>query len=123
MNYFDRFAPDNPLEQIQEWLGRITYRPNVVLTAYRFEPGEINGMTLRSPVNCTNIRITAKVEDTYNHGKEIQTVSVFPYPDAALDFGFDHFVAWVRRSLHDWEMHESDEWLLVDGGRKFDPHK
>jgi hypothetical protein len=28
----------------------------------------------------------------------------------------------VRRTLHDMETHESDEMLLIDGKRRFDPH-
>jgi hypothetical protein len=31
-------------------------------------------------------------------------------------------VAWVRHALHEWEVHESNEWLRLDGERVHDPH-
>lgn len=30
---------------------------------------------------------------------------------------------WVRRCLHNMEMHEADEWINFRGERPFDPHR
>lgn len=32
-------------------------------------------------------------------------------------------IAWLRRCLQEWEIHESDEWLRLDGEIVHDPHE
>ncbi len=70
----------------------------------------------------TTVKLTALAPDSLGSGREVNIVldqMVSPYDAKNIDAAF-HF---LRGMVHKMLAHEADEAILVDGERKFDPHK
>lgn len=74
------------------------------------------------PWEACMFRLVMRVEDAYGKRPPDNVASLMALPP--LEFlDRDGLIEQVRRALGEWEMHERDEWFLVNGERLFDPHK
>jgi hypothetical protein len=96
------------LKQMQERLSEMTYRPGWVMEMYQ---GHSEG---------THFKIYAKVEDSVRKGEvvDLEIHSVVP-PQVSIE----SFDLWVADRLKRIEIHESMEWLQVDGKPVLCPHR
>lgn len=95
------------IHQLQQWLDRVTYKPNFHLT-----------------LDGSNLQVQMQVPNTHDpQHRDIDVRAPFPIPPhVLLSLDEREFFRWVRECIHWVERHEADEWLLVDGMRKWDPH-
>lgn len=105
-------------ESREKWnalLERLTYKPNyrLEIPTPEFEVEHRLGEQLLIKVN---------TEDTYHPGRPIVVthLKVLPPWDFVADEG--DALRRIRECIHSVELHESDEWLKLDGKMPFDPH-
>jgi hypothetical protein len=104
-------------------LGRISYRPGWELRVYQdFRSGTMA------------LHVIADVEDTYQpgvRGKVLHARLIPPHLGGRHKEATDREdpelleaqrLTWIRDALGTVELHERDEWLKVDGIRRWDPH-
>jgi hypothetical protein len=89
-------------------LSKMTYRPGWELGVYE---GATEG---------NHLEIKATVEDSVNPGNQVALHIVSPIPPCREEKDFDLFVSWRLRRI---EIHESMEWLKVNGECVIDPHR
>ncbi len=67
------------------------------------------------------LRIVWQAPDT----RHLRMTQVSRAPVLPLFSGWeqDEWENWLRLEIRECEIHESDEWMLFDGVRKYDPHK
>jgi hypothetical protein len=100
------------VEEVTTWLDGVTYKDGVTITPELGEP-------------YTVIVIRMKSADTRAPAIALEDVTVthrFTMPARAVVGDRRSFIGWLRQILGRVELHERDEWLLVDGRRLFDPH-
>lgn len=103
------------IEDIEAVLERVTYRPGWKI---RILPPE-------GPFHYDRalyLLVEARVEDTFNPGREVRVWHQRPVLPPDLIRDEEHFLYLLRRELGQVECHERDEWLRVDGEMKFNPH-
>jgi hypothetical protein len=120
----DMAAPVLGLRALMDLVGRIRYKPGYRLRVD--DPGMTGGAFLV---------VTARLRDTYHpEGPVAEQVMRFEAPawllerwgewaEARPERAAPSILAWVRKCLGHHELHERDEWFMVDGLRAFDPHK
>lgn len=61
---------------------------------------------------------------TYKERNEYETSKRWPidWPPEGLPVDEETVIAWVRRAIQEWEIHESNEWLRFDTEIVHDPH-
>lgn len=105
---------DKRLDRAEKLLSRFNYKPNVNFKIDR-EASRLIGNKL-----CLQIKMeTASREDL---SKTTTIVSRELIPSEAFDQD-QQFLDYMRKELHDLEIHESDEFIRFDGKLSFDPHK
>jgi hypothetical protein len=111
---------------LEDWLSRIQTKPDTELL-----PGLVTGfgplwetvvVSRRLPDSRAGIN-----DDLARYADQSHFITIGAIWDVPQGFleraDFDGFVRWVRKNLIDLEIHELDEWLKVDGVRRFDPHQ
>lgn len=96
------------LKQMQERLAQMTYREGWKMEIYQ---GHTEG---------AHFHLHAKVEDSVNKG---ETVDLDIHSVIPAQVSFQSFDLWISERLRRIEIHESMEWLQVDGKAVFDPHR
>jgi hypothetical protein len=111
---------------LEDWLSRIQTKPDTELL-----PGLVTGF---GPLWETVV-VSRRLPDSrdadnadlarYSDQRRFITIgAIWDVPPGFLEReNFDAFVHWVRKNLIALEIHELDEWLKVDGERRFDPHQ
>jgi hypothetical protein len=96
------------LEEMQSSLAMMTYRPGWKMEMYQgFAEGP-------------HFKLSATLEDSVNKGQmiDVEIHSVIP-PQISIE----SFELWVSHRLQRIEIHESMEWLQIDGKPIIDPHR
>jgi hypothetical protein len=96
------------LHEVEAVLSRITYKPGWTLKAWNDQGSFDMLLRITMPVPC---------RDTGKPIMVTQIRAIYPFEDER------RLIQFVRCCLHDLEIHEADEMLLVDGVRMFDPHQ
>jgi len=94
---------------VEEWIKRITYKPNFKLHC----ESNFNG--------AIQLNIVFKTPNSYNP-KELVDINFSQTIDQRMISGFDYFVYWVREQIIRAEDHEMREYFKVDGKMVNDPH-
>ena len=108
--------PDEAL--VRRVVARLTYKPG-----WSFE------VERRPFSNTSNLSLIARVDEpnSRNHGQRIigftRRAPLRQAPYGYYDHTEAHVMAWVRKAIQEWECHEADEWLRLDGDLWHDPHK
>lgn len=95
-------------DEVSEWLAGISYKPGWTIVA---EAG---------PKHTTVVVRTATADS--RGGEPLVVTHRLTLPVRPVVTDKRSFVGWLRHALGKVELHERDEWLLVDRGRIFDPH-
>ena len=95
-------------DEVSDWLDGVTYRAG---WTFDVEP---------TPKH-TALVIRAATIDSRGGGQLVVTHR-FTLPARAVVNDRSSFIAWLRHVIGKVELHERDEWLLVDHRRLFDPH-
>ena len=99
--------------QLQKLLDTVQYRYNLQFTC---------GLVLH-PYDKFWLKSWVKVECAYKRdGSMVDLAFYGEYSIHQLPGAVGEFNSWIRHVLRDFEMHEVDEWLLINGERVFDPH-
>src|SRR4051794_21376209 len=95
-------------EEVDEWLASVSYKP---------------GWTMVTEVGPKHTTLVVRAATEDSRGAEPLVVTHrFTLPARSVVGDRRSFIAWLRHVLGKVELHERDEWLLVDRGRIFDPH-
>lgn len=95
-------------DEVNEWLDAITYKP---------------GWTFDVEVGPKHTLLVVRAATADSRGGEALVVTHrFTLPGRSIVGDQRSFVGWIRHVLGKVELHERDEWLLVERGRIFDPH-
>jgi hypothetical protein len=105
------------VEEVNDWLVGVTYKDGVGISAELASPFTI--VVVRYPGD--DSRGIKAIEDQPVQ-EPIMVTHRFPLPARSVVGDRRAFVGWLRHTLGRVELHERDEWLLVDGRRLFDPH-
>lgn len=131
--------------QVQAWLDELTYRPGSQLAVdeHSAHRGQITVRMIifvfnsygqpplinesRQPFYPSNDDQGPDTMRAYLGmmlGDLIKVTTVWALPGYLPEQGREEFRRWLRKRLHEWECHESDEWLKEKGARQplFDPH-
>ncbi len=95
----------------QPFLDRVTYKPNFRFIHWYQQERDWH-----------YVRIEMDVPNTYSAEHEIIQIQTSQQVPAFYLIKEDAAKLILRRMIHDLEMHEADEWLLIDGVREWDPH-
>ena len=95
-------------DEVDDWLAGVTYRPG---WTFDVEPGPKQ----------TTLVIRAATIDSRGDAPLVVTHR-FSLPGRAVVNDRASFIGWLRHVIGKVELHERDEWLLVDHRRLFDPH-
>jgi hypothetical protein len=96
------------VEEVTAWLDGVTYK-----RSWTFTP------ELGAPHTVLVVREAA--EDSRG-GQPLVVTHRFELPARSVVGDRRAFVGWLRHVIGRVELHERDEWLLVDKRRMFDPH-
>lgn len=96
------------VDEVAEWLEGVTYRAG---WTFDVEPG----------ARQTTLVIRAAAADSRG-GTPLVVTHRFTLPLRAVVNDRASFIGWLRHVVGKVELHERDEWLLVDQRRLFDPH-
>jgi hypothetical protein len=96
------------VDEIVDWLVGVTYKDG-----WSFAP-ELG------PVGA--VLVVRAVEEDSRGGDPLVVTHRFPLPGRSVVGDREAFVGWLRHAIGRVELHERDEWLLVDRRRLFDPH-
>lgn len=97
-----------PAEQVQAWIDGVTYKP---------------GWTISVEARPTHTLLVIRAATADSRGGEPLVVTHrFSLPARTVVGDRRSFVGWLRHVIGKVELHERDEWLLVDHRRMFDPH-
>lgn len=96
------------VDEIADWLVGVTYKQG-----WSFAP-ELGATG-------TVLVVRASAEDSRG-GEPLVVTHRFPLPAHSVVGDRRAFVGWLRHAIGRVELHERDEWLLVDRRRLFDPH-
>jgi hypothetical protein len=92
-----------------------------------FKRIDINGFPI--PISISSVKtgtlLTCTIAfNTYDRETFQNTTLMLPFTlDLLYEYSFNEFANIVRKHIHKAFMHEIDEWFLVDGVRRYDPHK
>jgi hypothetical protein len=95
-------------DDVEEWLEGVTYRSG---WTFDVEPGPTH----------TTLVIRAATTDSRG-GTPLVVTHRFSLPSRAIVHDRASFIGWMRHVIGKVELHERDEWLLVDHRRLYDPH-
>lgn len=95
-------------DEVADWLEGVTYRAG---WTFDVEPGPKQ----------TTLVIRAATADSRG-GAPLVVTHRFSLPVRAVVNDRASFIGWLRHVIGKVELHERDEWLLVDHRRLFDPH-
>lgn len=97
-------------------LRRVTYKPG-----WTFAVSETNGVIrIHAQVSSVDSRTG---QDRIQHAYRVVGVVPNPYTPALVPPTDEEGVLLVlRRAIQEWECHEADEWLRIDGEIHHDPH-
>jgi hypothetical protein len=96
------------VDEVTTWLVGVTYK---------------DGWSFAPEVGPTGTVLVVRVAAEDSRGGEALVVTHrFPLPARAVVGDRPAFVGWLRHAIGRVELHERDEWLLVDRRRLFDPH-
>lgn len=136
MNGYDTPRDVRALNTIQDWLAELTYKPGTAFHADFNYAGEITIYVQGSLFNTySGDQVVVRLEDERTPGGEYMGSMRGPMVKVAASWtmppifsretGKEDFRRWLRFQLHDWECHESDEWLKEKGNPTplFDPHR
>lgn len=126
-------APVNTYHQVCRLLEHVTYKPGYALhlrharagkevrpeqSMWRFSPDYYLSMS-DGP---TILQLMATVRDASGQRPGwIQVVSQTELEPIHFNDGY-HFMSWLRVVIGEFEQHERDEWLRIDGELLLDPH-
>lgn len=105
-------------QRLQNLLKRFKYKPGWEFTLDT-PSSTIRVMTWQEP---RNLLITTQVQDTYHPANSKQQIGLFcgvPEVPAITD---GQIMEWLKACIAYLEMHELEEWFMVDGTRPYDPH-
>ena len=105
-------------EEVEDWLVGVTYKPGVTFTAEHSAPAA----TVVVRFAADDVRRTEFTPD----GPKLDTIMLthrLTLPARSTVYDRRSFLQWLRHSLGTIELHERDEWFLVDGRRMYDPHE
>jgi hypothetical protein len=102
-------APLGPAaDEVTAWLDGVTYR---------------EGWTFDVETSGSQTSLVVRVATTDSRGRDPLVVTHrFTLPGRSVVGDRRSFVGWLRHVIGKVELHERDEWLLVDQRRLFDPH-
>jgi hypothetical protein len=112
----DRHEPHTVPPEVAERVGRVlagvTYKPGWSFAATAYDGGALYIEAFHTETDSRN-------------GTELPAFARriplrWPIYTASTDEGV---LAWVRHCIHEWEVHEADEWLRFDGNHVHDPHE
>lgn len=93
---------------VEEWLEGVTYKPGWTLDV---ESGPKH-----------TVLVVREATSDSRGGQPLVVTHRFQLPSRAVVGDRHSFVGWLRHVIGKVELHERDEWLLVDHRRLFDPH-
>ena len=96
------------VDEVTDWLEGVTYRPG---WTFDVEPGPKQ----------TTLVVRAAAADSRG-GTPLVVTHRFSLPGRAVVNDRASFIGWLRHVVGKVELHERDEWLLIDHRRIFDPH-
>jgi hypothetical protein len=105
------------VDEVSEWLQGVTYKSGVLITAELGSPFTV--VVVRYPGDDSR---GLKAIDDWPAEEPIVVTHRFPLPLRSVVGDRRELLNWLRHTLGRVELHERDEWLLVDGRRIFDPH-
>jgi hypothetical protein len=105
------------VDEVDDWLAGVTYKDGVGISAELGAPFTI--VVVRYPGDDSR---GLKAIDESSVQEPITVTHRFPLPLRSVVGDRRAFLNWLRHTLGRVELHERDEWLLVDGRRIFDPH-
>jgi hypothetical protein len=100
------------VDEVTTWLDGVSYKDGVTITAELGDPYttiviRMAGVDSRAPMIVLD---------------DVTVTHRFTLPARTVVGDRRSFIGWLRQVLGRVELHERDEWLLVDGRRLFDPH-
>lgn len=123
------------LHMVEDWLARLTYKPGTMMTAQHSYSGDVVVHLTGSLFNTySGDEVIVRLEDGRSpsgeyigsmRGPMVKISATFTVPHFFMsDDLYGEFLRWLRGQLHEWELHESDEWLKEKGNPRplFDPH-
>jgi hypothetical protein len=104
----------DPLTRVRALLARVTYKPGAVFTVMQ---NPFTGFLI--------IGLTSEVQNATDPACKVQiSMQVRIDPDQVLEMPDNEFYQMVLYTLvEEWETHEMQEWLKVDGKPVKDPHE
>jgi hypothetical protein len=95
-------------DEVAQWLAGVSYKPG---WTFDVEAGPKQTMLV----------VRAAMADSRG-GDPLVVTHRLTLPGRSVVNDRRSFVGWLRHAIGKIEMHERDEWLLVDRARIFDPH-
>lgn len=110
----DVLTREPPKLDVTAWFAKVRYKPGVSFEAW---------FDHRHQTWVAEIRRPAPDRDTGEDRLQAWR-QVLPPRVTVLrgEEGERYLTNWLRGFIHDLELHEADEWLVIDGERPFDPH-
>jgi hypothetical protein len=96
------------VDEVSGWLEGLTYKPG---WSFALEVG-----------GARTVLVVRASEEDARGGTPLVVNHRFELPSRAIVGDRRSFVGWLRHMVGRVELHERDEWLLVDQRRLFDPH-
>ena len=106
------------VDEVNDWLEGVSYKDGVTFVAELASPFTV--VVVRYPGDDSRGLKAIEGDPVQD---PITVTHRFPLPLRSGVGDRASFVGWLRHTLGRIELHERDEWLLVDGRRLFDPHK
>jgi hypothetical protein len=96
------------VEEVTAWLDGVTYK---------------RGWTFTPEIGAPHTVLVVREHAEDSRGDaELVVTHRFPLPLRSVVGDRQAFIGWLRHVVGRVELHERDEWLLVDKRRIFDPH-
>lgn len=110
-----------PLERKKPMRSYLAGTPDEWILNCRYKPDVTFSVQYMGPDHWT-LHVEALVQDSYNPGTKIRVSAPYPVPpDASLIE--EEFYIFFRRTCHQWERHETDEWIEIHGEKRWNPHR